>query len=242
MKTKRPVHGPDHPKGPTRGADVLVWKNGLWRHPAVDFPRPKGGFDNVWNRKAVTATKRLQRLQGIPDTGDVGQKTADELWPHVDLRRRADYKDFVVPPIEDGDPDLVEPRQGFGSLTPGLHLAYAIGRGKYGLLDGGPGGLSSGTFNPGSTLPGGGPSSHAKGPPARAFDLDLGPEQSDDTGWNNLNARAYFLELVERADELRIGYVILGDRIWSRRRANEGIRPYTGGGHLNHVHVNYELD
>lgn len=242
-KLKRPMYSPSHPNGPTVGNDILVLKNGLWRMPdeIVVFEQPAAGFDKRMNAKTSAAVKKVQRANRITVTGNVGQPTWDEIWPYVDKSRKIAYSRFVVP-VEDKDPALVEPRQGWGSLVEGLWLAYAIGREKYGLLDGGPGGWSSGTFNPGSTLPSGAPSSHAKGPPARAFDLDIGPDAADDTGWNNLKARGYFLELVERADELNIGYVILGDKIWSRRRSSEGIRRYTGGGHLNHIHVNFEID
>jgi hypothetical protein len=88
-------------------------------------------------------------------------------------------------------------------------------------------GLSDlGTYNPASTLPGGGKSDHAHYP-ARAFDLGIEP----DTGWNNLTARAFFNQMV---DHPAVEYVILGDKIWSRSR---GLHEYTAGGHLNHLHV-----
>jgi hypothetical protein len=97
---KRPLYGPDHEKGPTKGEDVLVVKNGLWRHPALDFGRPKAGFDTVFNRRTSEAVKQLQRLQGIPDSGDVGQKTFDEIWPFIDAYRRLRYRLFKVPEAE----------------------------------------------------------------------------------------------------------------------------------------------
>jgi hypothetical protein len=86
-----------------------------------------------------------------------------------------------------------------------------------------------GTYNPASKLPSGAPSDHAVYP-AAAFDLGIDP----DTGWDNDVARSYFLSLVGNP---RVNYLILGDKIWSRARASEGIRSYSGGGHANHVHV-----
>lgn len=95
MKLKRPLYGPDHPSGPTRGKDVVAVKRGLWRHPAIEFARPAAGFDDVYNRKTARAISRLQRLVGIDDTGNMGQPTFDEVWPHIDSRGRGFYTDFM---------------------------------------------------------------------------------------------------------------------------------------------------
>lgn len=122
---------------------------------------------------------------------------------------------------------LVRPWQGWESLHRSLWEPYAIGITRYGLRD--APGLASGTFNPSSRLPSGRPSEHAMFP-ARAFDLDIGR----DTGWRNEPARRFFMEMTKHP---AVAYVILGDKIFSKDRAHEGIRPYTGGGHLNHVHV-----
>lgn len=83
-----------------------------------------------------------------------------------------------------------------------------------------------GTYNPASTLPGGGPSDHAHYP-ADAFDAGFSPP----SGWGNESARAFFEKMVGRAG---IHYAILGDKIWS---TDKGLHAYGAGGHENHVHV-----
>jgi hypothetical protein len=87
-----------------------------------------------------------------------------------------------------------------------------------------------GTYNGGSRLPSGGISDHAKGPPSLAFDVGIDP----DIGWQDREGQAFFKECMRSK---ACGYVILGTSIWSSSRASEGIRPYTAGGHMNHVHV-----
>jgi hypothetical protein len=224
VKLKRPLYGPDEPKGPSRGSDVVAIKRALSKVETDFFPRPAAGFDEVYNRKTAAAVKVFQRLNKIEATGDVGQPTLDALVPFMDSRARSFYTKFELPPAE---PKLVEPYQGFESLHHELWDAYSLGRTEYALGDG-PG-LASGTYNPASTLPSGAKSDHAFFP-AWAFDLDIGP----DTGFANVKARGFFEELVRRQAELGIEYVILGDKIWSRAK---GLHAYTGGGHENHVHV-----
>ncbi|MBA2707005.1 MAG: hypothetical protein H0U59_04275 [Gemmatimonadaceae bacterium] len=217
MKLKRSLYRKSHPAGPTKGQDVIVVAHGLSKHPNTQFSKPPEGFDDVWNELKAEATERVQRAAGISATGNVGQATFDKIWPYVDDYRRLQYKRFEIP--SPPEPPLVEPHQGFASLDESLWKAYSLGR-RMGLSD-------LGTYNPASTLPSGAPSDHSVGPPAFAFDLGIEP----DTGFQNPVGRAFFEAMVGSC-----GYVILGDRIWSQARASEGVRTYTGGGHLNHVH------
>lgn len=111
---------------------------------------------------------------------------------------------------------LLKPRQGFASLRQDGWELYTLGR-RLGLSD-------LGTFNPASTLPGGGKSDHAFDP-ARAFDLGL----------TKLGTRArarWFYRLCIGRPEVE--YVIFERKIWSRER---GEHAYTAGGHDTHVHV-----
>lgn len=217
---RRPLFGPDDPRGPSRGPDVLVVKRALAKVEAEFFPKPAGGYDDVYNRRCADAVKTFQRIEDIsPATGNLGQRTLDALWPYVDAYGRWRYRTFLVP--KPAPPPPIEPVQGFKSLHESLWEAYSLGR-RMGLSD-------LGTYNPASTLPSGGPSDHSVYP-ARAFDLGIDP----DTGWANEIGRAFFMAMVDRPE---ISYVILGDRIWSAARASEGIRPYGYGGHEGHVHT-----
>lgn len=223
---RRPLLGPDDPRGPSRGPDVVIVKRALGKVEDEFFPKPSGGYDDVYNAKTAQAVRTFQRIEDIsPATGSFGQATLEALWPFVDAYGRWKYRTFSIPKPPPAPP--IEPHQGFGSLDRSLWRLYSIGR-RMGLGDG-PG-LASGTYNGASTLPSGDKSDHALGPPALAFDLDIGP----DTGWKNDTARAFFHVCV---GDLDCGYVILGDRIWSLARADEGIRHYGSGGHENHVHV-----
>lgn len=113
---------------------------------------------------------------------------------------------------------MIEPRQGWSSLSPSLHAAFSLGR-SMGLSD-------LGTYNPASRLPGGGVSDHAQSP-ALAFDLGVTPA----IGMAHPTGRVFFEAMIGRPE---VNYVILGDTIWSRDR---GRHRYTAGGHMNHVHV-----
>lgn len=110
---------------------------------------------------------------------------------------------------------LIEPRQGFASLSRSLWDAYSDGR-RLGLSD-------EGTFNPHSRLPSGAPSDHAVYP-AYAFDLGV-PSGRQDLGWR------FFNEMKSRPG---INYVIYQTKIWSRA---SGLHAYTYGGHESHVHT-----
>lgn len=163
--------------------------------------------------------KLVQKQAGIPQTGLIGPSTHEWLlaggW--FDAKALALYDAYVE---EHMKPELVMPRQGWGSLHPSLREAYTIGRSfPYEFTD-------LGTYNPASRLPSGAPSDHAVYP-ALAFDLGISPQ----TGWNNLKARDYALKMAGRPE---VNYVICGDRIWSRAY---GWHAYRGGGHQNHVHV-----
>ena len=124
---------------------------------------------------------------------------------------------------------LIEPKQGFGSLDRSLWRAYTTGR-LEGFVD-------LGTYNPASVLPGSGAASdHATSrldgkiePPAVAFDMGFSPQ----TGWANLQARAFFAEM-EKLIGIVVNYVILGDKIHS---VSDGLHAYTSGGHDGHVHT-----
>lgn len=111
---------------------------------------------------------------------------------------------------------LVKPKQGFDSLRADGHALYSLGR-RLGLSD-------LGTYNPASTLPGGGKSDHAFNP-ARAFDLGLTKAGTRE------RARWFYRHCKERAE---VEYVIFEALIWSRDR---GEHRYTAGGHEGHVHV-----
>ena len=54
-----------------------------------------------------------------------------------------------------------------------------------------------------------------------------------DTGYANPTGRRFFD--ICRADK-RCEYVILGNRISNKKIEGGKVRPYTSGGHLNHVH------
>lgn len=111
---------------------------------------------------------------------------------------------------------LLKPRQGFDSLRQDGWAAYTMGR-RLGFSD-------LGTYNPASTLPGGGKSDHAYHP-ARAFDLGL------TTAGTRERARWYIKQMAGRPE---VEYVIFERRIWSR---DHGWHAYTAGGHDTHVHV-----
>jgi hypothetical protein len=111
------------------------------------------------------------------------------------------------------------------SLQPSLHLAYSMAM-KRSFTN-------LGTYNPRSTLPGGGKSDHAYYP-AWAFDLGR-PGWRGLWGFGYLAARRLANLYVEHAYALGIEYVIVGRRIWSR---TNGWRAYNADrSHDWHVHV-----
>lgn len=226
---KRPLYGPEDPRGPSRGRDVRDFvKRTLNRLPAQVpvgdnfFPKPAGGFDDVYNAKTVEAVKVVQAFNDItPRTGYMGQATLDALWQYADAYSKWVYKTWTAPKPKPIPPPPIEPNQRWASLHPSLHALFSLGR-NMGLSD-------LGTYNPNSKLPSGAPSDHAVYP-ALAFDLGVAP----DNGWLNDVGRSFFLTAMGKVE---VEYVILGNKIWSRPRASEGIRAYYGGGHDNHVHV-----
>lgn len=159
---------------------------------------------------------RAQKALAIPTSGVIGPAT------HAALKAAGALDAYSLQLLREYaqslKPALVEPLQGFASLHKSLWEAYSLGR-QMGLTD-------LGTYNPASRLPSGAPSDHSVYP-AFAFDLGIEP----DTGWDNATAREYFWKVCRRPE---IEYVILGNKIWTNTR---GLRTYTAGGHLNHVHV-----
>jgi hypothetical protein len=114
---------------------------------------------------------------------------------------------------------LVKPDQGWTSLSANLWLAYSMGR-KRGFTD-----LGTYADKPGD---------HGYWP-ARAFDLGRN-NRFYNKGWNYLVARNLALLYVEHHKALNIDYVILGQRIWSRKY------PYWHAftrdtSHMWHIHV-----
>ena len=116
---------------------------------------------------------------------------------------------------------LVEPRQGWDSLHRSLWLAYSMGRVRH-FTD-----LGTYVHKPGD---------HGIGPPCYAFDLGR-----DDRflfkGWGYLRARRLAKLYVAEHKALKINYVILGQRIWSREKPYW--HPLTTGdtSHAFHIHV-----
>ena len=163
----------------------------------------KGNTTPFYGPFFLPLVKAFQEAHGIPQSGVIGPATWADLMRHIPATAKAQLPQIIFP--------------GSASLHPSLWEAQRIGFAA-GLSD-------LGTYNPASRLPSGRLSDHAVYP-AYAFDLGIEP----DTGWNNLKARAYVQRIVGRPE---IEYVILGNRIWTRR----GFGSYTAGGHLNHVHV-----
>lgn len=98
MKLKRPLYGPDHPDGPSRGRDVIAVKRGLSKVENDFFPRPDTGFDATYWRTVADAVKVFQKKEGIvPINGVLNQATLDALWPHMDAYARYLYWRFKVP-------------------------------------------------------------------------------------------------------------------------------------------------
>lgn len=224
MKLKRSLYGPHDPRGPSHGRDVKDFvKRSLNKVETNFFPKPPGGYDSVYNAKVVEAIKILQDANGIKATGNMGVETFDLLWrEYADAYAKWVYRTWTAPPPKPIPPPLVEPKQGFDSLHKSLWGTYSLGI-QMGLEP------DLGTYNAASFLPSGTPSDHAVNP-AYAFDLGFEP----DIGWQHPVARSFFYAVMGK---MEVEYVILGDRIWSRPRAAEGIRTYMSGGHLNHVHV-----
>lgn len=198
-------------EGVTRAMLRYLVDDAGWRSFTAAIPVVR----RTWGPGKTRLAKRCQAKAGISQTGAFGPVSETKLRQARAFDAKADR---LLDEYATAHPQLVEPKQGFKSLHESLWDAYSVGR-RMGLTD-------LGTYNPASTLPGGGPSDHSVFP-ARAFDLGCNPQ----TGWQNATARAFFEKMVGRPE---VEYVILGDRIWSVAR---GLHTYTAGGHLNHVHV-----
>lgn len=226
MKLKRPLYGPDESRGPSHGRDVKDFvKRTLYRLPAqlpvgdMFFPKPKGGFDPVYNAKTEEAVEVVRRFEERrPFQGPFRQDDLDSFWAYADAYSKWVYRIWSAPKPKPPVPSLIAPLQGLASLKKDLWEDFSTGR-HLGLSD-------LGTFNPSSRLPSGAPSDHAVWP-AVAFDLGISP----DNGYANTVGRKFFDLMTGRPE---IHYCILGDKIWSRER---GLHSYSGGGHENHVHV-----
>lgn len=122
---KRPLYGPNHPKGPSKGRDVKDFvKRTLHRMPHQlgmgenFFPEPPEGFTDVYNDKTVEAIMVVQDWFDIrPPTGNVGFTTFDFLWAYADAYSKYAYRIWSPPsPVPDlgkltqGGRDLLELR------------------------------------------------------------------------------------------------------------------------------------
>jgi len=150
VNLKRPLFGPHHPRGPSKGRDVKDFvKRTLYRLPAAlpvgadFFPKPPGGFDDIYNEKTVDAVRVFQQYTEIePATGNFGQATLDEMWPYADAYSKWVYRLYspphpspVVPylgPIVAGDSALsairlTHPTTGIPGY-PAVDAGWVVGR------------------------------------------------------------------------------------------------------------------
>lgn len=96
---KRPMYGPNRPKGPTVGKDVQIMKWGVHRYETGLLPEPPGGYTTTFGAGLQEAlVKVLQPQENIPATGNIGQATFDVIWEYLDDYRRSQYRNFKVPP------------------------------------------------------------------------------------------------------------------------------------------------
>lgn len=107
---------------------------------------------------------------------------------------------------------LIEPKQGFDSLDRSLWEPYSICLRSFLSYD-----LGTYARKPGD---------HGVWP-SMAFDIGFRPW----TGWNHPAARACFWKM---AAHPKVEYVILGTKIHFKA---SGLRPYSLGGHENHLHI-----
>lgn len=145
-----------------------------------------------------------------------------EVVTRADLRQR--YK------VKHGA--LVEPRQGWGSLHPKLHLPYSMGRVR-GFTD-----LGTYVNKPNSDHAG-----HPPGiMPSWAFDLGR-KDRFLFKGWGYLKARRLAKLYWKYHRQLDIDYVILGRRIISRSKPYWHPLGGTDTSHMFHIHVSgYDPD
>lgn len=99
MKLKRPLFPPDEVPTPMHGRDVLAIKRALGKVETDFFPKPPGGYDDVYNRKTADAVQVFQRIHRLPATGRFGQGTLDALEPYFDAYGKYMYTTYRVPPI-----------------------------------------------------------------------------------------------------------------------------------------------
>lgn len=204
---------------PMTGLDVEAWTRGAHRYlktgQLLAFMDQRDMVRRTFGIGKRTLAKQCAAKAGLPQYGVVGPalyRAMRDAGAFDELSRQLFARHALL------NPTLIEPLQGFDSLHKSLWQIYSIGR-AMGLTD-------LGTYNPASTLPGGGPSDHSVYP-AYAIDFGIDP----DTGYQHPIGRAFFDLCTIRPE---VEYVILGDKIWSRDR---GLRAYTAGQHMNHVHV-----
>lgn len=95
MKLKRPLYGPDDPRGPSRGRDVVAIKRGLSKVETNFFPRPPTGFDDVANRKFFNAVDTLRLIDSRPPGLRFRQDDLDAVWPYMDAYARLMYRLYI---------------------------------------------------------------------------------------------------------------------------------------------------
>lgn len=139
MKLRRPLYGPQDPRGPSHGRDVLIVKRSLARVEESFFPRPAAGFTDVYNAKTSDAVAIFQRINDIPASGNFGQATLDALEPYMTAVDRWRYRTFRAPdpvpslgPVWKGgqsvlDHDLTHATSGI-PLFPAFDDAFVEGR------------------------------------------------------------------------------------------------------------------
>lgn len=101
MRLKRLLLPPEGLPKPMRGRDVLAVKRALHRVEVGFFPKPPGGFDDVYNAKTADAVQMFKRAAGLlgADRG-FGQRALDELEPYFDAYGKLMYTSYRVPPVK----------------------------------------------------------------------------------------------------------------------------------------------
>lgn len=120
MILKRPLYGPNRPKGPTVGMDVKWMKWGVNRYEMELLLEPPGGYTNNFGEGLQEAIQKVvQPQENIPATGNIGQATFDVIWELWDDNHREKYRKWKVPPPK--PPPVVVP-----DLGPIYRGSYAI--------------------------------------------------------------------------------------------------------------------
>lgn len=113
MRLQRPLYGPSTRRVPSRGRDVRDFvKRTLHRLPSQMpigedfFPKPKGGFDLVYNAKTEEAIDVLRHLDGRKrGKRPFSQDDLDFLWPYADQYAKWVYRLYRPPnPLPDLGP------------------------------------------------------------------------------------------------------------------------------------------